>query len=103
MRGNYKKQKGLSLGEIRDIAAAFPRAAVTGPAAARLMGLPTLEWVEAVDLRYLSGAKPGKQPKDPRVVYRSGSMRQDLVEEHNGVLTVHPIQVVARVHLVTPW
>ena len=58
------------------------------------MGLPTLEWVEAVDLRYLSGAKPGKQPKDPRVVYRGGSMRQDLVEEHNGVLTVHPIQVL---------
>ena len=94
MRGNDRKQKGLSLGEIRDIAAAFPRAAVTGPAAARLMGLPTLEWVEAVDLRYLSGAKPGKQPKDPRVVYRSGSMRRDLVEEHNGVLTVHPIQVL---------
>ena len=94
MRGNDRKQKGLSLGEIRDIAAAFPRAAVTGPAAARLMGLPTLQWVEAVDLRYLSGAKPGKQPKDPRVVYRGGSMRQDLVQERNGVLTAHPIQVL---------
>ena len=55
MRGNYRKQQGLSLGEIREVAARFPRAAVTGPAAAIVMGLPTLGWVEAVDLRYLSG------------------------------------------------
>ena len=94
MRGKYRKRQGLSLGEIRDIAGAFPRAAVTGPAAARLMGLPTLEWVEAVDLRYLSGAKPGKQPKDPRVVYRGGNIRQDLVQESNGIATVHLIQVL---------
>lgn len=94
MRGKYRKQQGLSLGEIRDIAGTFPRAAVTGPAAARLMGLPTLEWVEAVDLRYLSGAKPGKQPKDPRVVYRGGNIRQDLVQESNGIATVHLIQVL---------
>lgn len=94
MRGKHSKQQGLSLQEIREIAAAFPRAAVTGPAAAVALGLPTLGWVEAVDLRYLSGAKSGKQPKDPRVIYRSGQVRSDLVQEHNGVTTVHPIHVL---------
>lgn len=94
MRGKHSKQRGLSLQQIQEIAAAFPRAAVTGPAAALALGLPTLGWVEAVDLRYLSGAKPGKQPKDPRVIYRSGQVRSDLVQEHNGVITVHPIQVL---------
>lgn len=94
MRGTHSKKQGLSLQEIREIAAAFPRAAVTGPAAALALGLPTLGWAEAVDLRYLSGAKPGKQPKDPRVTYRSGQLRSDLVQEHNGIATVHPIHVL---------
>jgi len=94
VRGKHSKQQGLSLQEIREIAAAFPRAAVTGPAAAVALGFPTLGWVEAVDLRYLSGAKSGKQPKDPRVIYRSGQVRSDLVQEHNGVTTVHPIHVL---------
>ncbi len=94
MRGRHSKQQGLGLQQIREIAAAFPRAAVTGPAAALALGLPTLGWVEAVDLRYLSGAKSGKQPKDPRVIYRSGRLRSDLVEEHDGIATVHPMQVL---------
>lgn len=47
-----------------------------------------------MDLRYLSGAKSGKQPKDPRVIYRSGRLNPDLVQERNGIATVHPIQVL---------
>lgn len=94
VRGKHSEQQGMSLEEIRQIAAVFPRAAATGPAAALALGLPTLGWVEAVDLRYLSGAKPGKQPKDPRVIYRSGRLNPDLVQERNGIATVHPIQVL---------
>lgn len=69
------------------------RAAVTGPAAARWIGLPTLDRVTVVDLRFRSGANAYGKLQDPRVIYRSGTVEEGFLEK-DGVAYVKPIRML---------
>ncbi|WJY65261.1 hypothetical protein CAQUA_02710 [Corynebacterium aquatimens] len=71
-----------------------PRAVVTGPAAAVLMGLPILGKLDVVDLRYLSCSNVGRASQDVRVQYHSGKFDESDIRVHNGVLCLNVIRVL---------
>lgn len=79
---------------IREVALARPHAVVTGPAAAKLLGLPTLDRVTVVDLRYRTSANASGLGKDPSVRYRGGKLRADQIFMRDGVAHVDLMQVL---------
>lgn len=48
MLGEVDKSTEMAI--IREVALRYPKATVTGPAAARVLGLATLAWVTSVDV-----------------------------------------------------
>lgn len=79
---------------IRDVASSRPHAIVTGPAALKLMGHPTLERVEVVDLRYRNAVNASAKSKDTRVRFRGGKFSAEHIQEQDGIAHVHPIQAL---------
>ena len=78
---------------IRTVMKDRKRAVLTGPAAARWIGLPTLDRVTTVDLRFRSGANAYGKSKDPRVIYRSGTVGEGFLEQ-DGLAYVKPIRML---------
>ena len=68
-------------------------AVVTGPAAARLMGVNTLTWVRKTDVLLRNGAKPRAKMKG-QLVYRSAILKPHEIREINGVAVVRPVRML---------
>lgn len=79
---------------IRDVAESRPNAIVTGPAALKLIGHPTLDVVEVVDLRYRNAVNASGRSKDSRLRFRGGKFSAEHIQEHDGIAHVHPIQAL---------
>lgn len=87
MGGHKNQQKRTQeLEFIRRTAEGLRKGIVTGPAAARLRGISTLNWVEQVDVVYLSNCRARAKPKtDDEIVHRNGKITADDVTVHDGV------------------
>lgn len=69
---------------------------VTGPAAAVLLGIETLDWVEQVDLRRESGTNAGPRASArPGVIFRSGHLDEDEVMTTDGIRHVNGIRLLS--------
>lgn len=87
------KQREMQL--ILDSIADCRTAVVTGPAAARLMGVKTLNWVTRTDVVLLNGAKPRlKFRKGGKLIYRSGILKPEEVGQIDGIAVVKPARML---------
>lgn len=82
--GDNQRKREDELALITKVAAQCKTAVVTGPAAARWMGLSTLEWVTCVDLCLPGNARTWGRQYDDRV-YRGGVLRDEEFQELRGV------------------
>ncbi|SDL84950.1 hypothetical protein SAMN04488535_0989 [Corynebacterium mycetoides] len=79
---------------IRGVAARTRSAVVTGPAAAKVRGLQTLDRVERVDLLLPGAARASAACRGPQpAVYRSGYLAPEHVVEHEGLRVTSTIQM----------
>ena len=91
--GDVAKRRKYELELIKDVASRCKTAVVTGPAAARWLGLSTYRWVETVDLA-LPGNSRTWGDTDRRRVYHGGLLREAEYLTHNGVRTATAIRAM---------
>lgn len=91
--GEIAKKRQAELDLITQVAAQCKTSVITGPAAARWLGLSTLNWVTAVDLA-LPGEARSWGKKYPDRVYRDGLLREQEFLVHNGVRTATAIRAM---------
>ncbi|MDY5786140.1 hypothetical protein [Corynebacterium sp.] len=79
---------------IRGVAARTRSAVVTGPAAAKLRGLHTLDRVSSVDLLLPGAVRAAKSRGGAtNAIYRSGYLAPEHIVEHEGIRVVSTIQM----------
>lgn len=91
--GDIQQKRDAELRLIVDVASRCKTAVITGPAAARWLGLSTYQWVKKVDLA-LPGNSRTWGSKDPRKIYRGGLLRDAEFINHNGVRTATAIRAM---------
>lgn len=91
--GDIQKKRDAELQLIEDVASRCKSAVITGPAAARWLGLSTYQWVEQVDLA-LPGNSRTWGDRDPRKIYRGGLLREGEYIVHNGIRTATGIRAM---------
>lgn len=91
--GDIQKKRDAELQLIEDVASRCKSAVITGPTAARWLGLSTYQWVEQVDLA-LPGNSRTWGDRDPRKIYRGGLLREGEYIVHNGIRTATGIRAM---------
>lgn len=91
--GDVAKRRRDELELIKDVASRCKTAVVTGPAAARWLGLSTYRWVQTVDLA-LPGNSRTWGDTDRHRVYHGGLLRDAEYLTHNGVRTATAIRAM---------
>ena len=91
--GDLQKKRAAELELIQDVASKCRSAVITGPAAARWLGLATLTWVTRVDLVLPGNTKPWKRGDSQRI-YRGGLLRETEHIVHNGIRTTTGIRAM---------
>lgn len=91
--GEIQKRRDAELALIKSVASQCGSAVITGPAAARWIGLSTRSWVEVVDLCLPSNSNAwGKNYPDR--VYRSGALTPEEWISHKSVRTAIGIRAI---------
>ena len=91
--GDLQKKREAELELIQDVAAKSKSAVITGPAAARWLGLSTYNWVTTVDLALPGETRPWKRG-DAHRIYRSGILTDQEYLVHKGVRTATAIRAM---------
>lgn len=91
--GDLQKKREAELELIQDVAAKSRSAVITGPAAARWLGLSTYNWVTTVDLALPGETRPWKRG-DAHRIYRSGILAEQEYLVHKGVRTATAIRAM---------
>ena len=91
--GDLQKKREAELELIQDVAAKSRSAVITGPAAARWLGLSTYNWVTTVDLALPGETRPWKRG-DAHRIYRSGILTDQEYLVHKGVRTATAIRAM---------
>lgn len=91
--GDLQKKREAELELIQDVAAKSKSAVITGPAAARWLGLSTYNWVTTVDLALPGETRPWKRG-DAHRIYRSGILAEHEHLVHKGVRTATAIRAM---------
>ena len=91
--GDLQKKRAAELELIQDVASKCKTAVITGPAAARWLGLSTYNWVTKVDLA-LPGNSRTWGNKDPKRAYHGGLLRETEHIVHNGIRTTTGIRAM---------
>lgn len=91
--GDLQKKRAAELELIQDVASKCKTAVITGPAAARWLGLSTYTWVTKVDLA-LPGNSRTWGNKDPKRAYHGGLLRDAEHIVHNGIRTTTGIRAM---------
>ncbi|SEB50763.1 hypothetical protein SAMN04488531_0840 [Corynebacterium coyleae] len=91
--GDLQKKREAELELIQDVAAKSRSAVITGPAAARWLGLSTYNWVTKVDLALPGETRPWKRG-DAHRIYRSGILTDQEYLVHKGVRTATAIRAM---------
>ena len=91
--GDLQKKREAELELIQDVAAKSKSAVITGPAAARWLGLSTYNWVTKVDLALPGETRPWKRG-DAHRIYRSGILTDQEYLVHKGVRTATAIRAM---------
>lgn len=91
--GDLQKKREAELELIQDVAAKSRSAVITGPAAARWLGLSTYNWVTKVDLALPGETRPWKRG-DAHRIYRSGILTDQEHLVHKGVRTATAIRAM---------
>ncbi|OHO81193.1 hypothetical protein HMPREF2736_07355 [Corynebacterium sp. HMSC036E10] len=91
--GDLQKKREAELELIQDVAARSRSAVITGPAAARWLGLSTYNWVTTVDLALPGETRPWKRG-DAHRIYRSGILTDQEYLVHKGVRTATAIRAM---------
>ena len=91
--GDLQKKREAELELIQDVAAKSRSAVITGPAAARWLGLSTYNWVTTVDLALPGETRPWKRG-DTHRIYRSGILTDQEHLVHKGVRTATAIRAM---------
>lgn len=91
--GDIQQRRQQELELIRQVARHCKTAVLTGPAAARWLGLSTFDWVTRVDLALPGNSRTwGKQYPDR--IYRGGMLRPGEICTHKGVRTAVAIRAI---------
>ena len=91
--GDLQKKREAELELIQDVAAKSRSAVITGPAAARWLGLSTYNWVTTVDLALPGETRPWKRG-DAHRIHRSGILTDQEYLVHKGVRTATAIRAM---------
>lgn len=91
--GDVAKRRRDELELIKDVASRCKTAVVTGPAAARWLGLSTYRWVQTVDLALPDNSRTWGDT-DRHRVYHGGLLRDAEYLTHNGVRTATAIRAM---------
>ena len=91
--GDLQKKREAELELIQGVAAKSRSAVITGPAAARWLGLSTYNWVTKVDLALPGETRPWKRG-DAHRIYRSGILTDQEYLVHKGVRTATAIRAM---------
>ena len=91
--GDLQKKREAELELIQDVAAKSKSAVITGPAAARWLGLSTYNWVTTVDLALPGETRPWKRG-DAHRIYRSGILTDQEYLAHKGARTATAIRAM---------
>ena len=91
--GDLQKKREAELELIQDVAAKSKSAVITGPAAARWLGLSTYNWVTTVDLALPGETRPWKRG-DAHRIYRSGILTDQEYLVYKGVRTATAIRAM---------
>lgn len=91
--GDLQKKRAAELELIQDVASKCKTAVITGPAAARWLGLSTYTWVTKVDLA-LPGNSRTWGNKDPKRAYHGDLLRDAEHIVHNGIRTATGIRAM---------
>ena len=91
--GDLQNKRAAELELIQDVASKCKTAVITGPAAARWLGLSTYNWVTKVDLA-LPGNSRTWGNKDPKRAYHGGLLRDNEHIVHDGIRTTTGIRAM---------
>ena len=93
--GTVSQRREEELELIKRVSKETRKAVITGPAAARWLGLATLDWVEQVDLLLPGASKAwGSKRGYTDRVYRSASISEGDIHIHKDVRVVTGIRAL---------